>query len=370
MLNDCVIACRVDGSDSYMLGFSNVYRCGSISDQGKTYFSPNSAFSSNVFVSKQEMQSAVNAKYTKPSTGIPASDIASGVIPAAQVNSDWNASSGVAQILNKPTIPSNVVQYTAQTLTNAQKAQARSNIGAVADKTLILSDVPAEGDYDIPMGDVWPYGDAYELEEAFQGKFDFVYIYKEGYYDDVSGSSSFDEYILSPIILHTIPGDGSGELYFEVLNPLTAKTVICRIDRGPTGYITVWYADSAPTISTDVIADKTSTTKVSCPKSVYDEVHPAVQTSQPQGGFLPNVEYNLGTLTGSVTFALASAVTGISNKWYWCFKAGNPAPTITWPTGLLWPQPDAEPPTIEANDEVEVEVKNGHIVALVFKPTS
>ena len=27
-------------------------------------------------------------------------------IPAAQVNSDWNASSGVAQILNKPTIPS------------------------------------------------------------------------------------------------------------------------------------------------------------------------------------------------------------------------------------------------------------------------
>lgn len=28
------------------------------------------------------------------------------IIPAAQVNSDWNASSGVAQILNKPTIPS------------------------------------------------------------------------------------------------------------------------------------------------------------------------------------------------------------------------------------------------------------------------
>lgn len=27
------------------------------------------------------------------------------IIPAAQVNSDWNATSGVAQILNKPTIP-------------------------------------------------------------------------------------------------------------------------------------------------------------------------------------------------------------------------------------------------------------------------
>lgn len=37
------------------------------------------------------------------------------VIPAAQVNSDWNASSGVAQILNKPTIPTvptNVSSFT------------------------------------------------------------------------------------------------------------------------------------------------------------------------------------------------------------------------------------------------------------------
>lgn len=32
-------------------------------------------------------------------------------IPAAQVNSDWNASSGVAQILNKPTIPSVATKY-------------------------------------------------------------------------------------------------------------------------------------------------------------------------------------------------------------------------------------------------------------------
>ena len=31
-------------------------------------------------------------------------------IPAAQVNSDWNASSGVAQILNKPTIPAEQIQ--------------------------------------------------------------------------------------------------------------------------------------------------------------------------------------------------------------------------------------------------------------------
>ena len=33
-------------------------------------------------------------------------------IPAAQVNSDWNAASGVAQILNKPTIPTKTSELT------------------------------------------------------------------------------------------------------------------------------------------------------------------------------------------------------------------------------------------------------------------
>lgn len=35
-----------------------------------------------------------------------------GSIPAAQVNSDWNSSSGVSQILNKPTIPTQTSQIT------------------------------------------------------------------------------------------------------------------------------------------------------------------------------------------------------------------------------------------------------------------
>jgi hypothetical protein len=40
-------------------------------------------------------------------------------IPAAQVNSDWNASSGVAQILNKPTIPSGTVTSVGLTMPTA-----------------------------------------------------------------------------------------------------------------------------------------------------------------------------------------------------------------------------------------------------------
>lgn len=51
-------------------------------------------------------------------------------IPAEQVNSDWNSSSGKSEILNKPSIPQNVVQYTSQSLETSQKEQARTNIGA------------------------------------------------------------------------------------------------------------------------------------------------------------------------------------------------------------------------------------------------
>ena len=42
-------------------------------------------------------------------------------IPAAQVNSDWNASSGVARILNKPTIPSGTQLVPAATSADADK---------------------------------------------------------------------------------------------------------------------------------------------------------------------------------------------------------------------------------------------------------
>lgn len=47
-------------------------------------------------------------------------------IPAAQVNADWNATSGAAQILNKPTIPEGVVvdQIYDSTSTNAQSGVA------------------------------------------------------------------------------------------------------------------------------------------------------------------------------------------------------------------------------------------------------
>ena len=53
-------------------------------------------------------------------------------IPAAQVNSDWNASSGVAQILNKPTIP-DFDYYSEETTQNGKKGKIdtfENNVGA------------------------------------------------------------------------------------------------------------------------------------------------------------------------------------------------------------------------------------------------
>ena len=59
-----------------------------------------------------------NSKYTKPSTGIPASDLATGVIPD---------------------VPTDVVRYISQSLTDAQKRQARDNIDAKRITTLVIN---------------------------------------------------------------------------------------------------------------------------------------------------------------------------------------------------------------------------------------
>lgn len=114
---------------------------------------------------------------------------------------------------------------------------------------------------------------------------------------------------------------------------------------------------SVPDISTNVKTDKNSDTKTASPKAVYSEVHPATASSQPVGGFLPNVFYNLGELTGSVTFALASPDDAtIVNHYYWTFETGSTAPTITWPNGITWLGGSA--PEISASKHYEISVLN------------
>ena len=81
-------------------------------------------------------------------------------------------------------------------------------------------------------------------------------------------------------------------------------------------------------------------------------------TSQPSGGFLPDVVYNLGTLTGTVTFSLAAAVSGNINHYFWTFNTGGIAPTITWPSSnFTWA--DGTGPTITASKHYEISVLDG-----------
>lgn len=115
---------------------------------------------------------------------------------------------------------------------------------------------------------------------------------------------------------------------------------------------------TVPTISTDIQADKASTTKTASPSAVYNEVHPAVVTSQPAGGFAPNILYALGEISGSVTFALATpADANIVNHYYWTFDTGASAPTITWPAGLSWMGGSAL--TVDASKHYEISVLSG-----------
>ena len=72
-------------------------------------------------------------------------------IPSAQVNSDWNASSGVAQILNKPTIPTvNDATLTIQkngTTVNTFTANASSNVTANISVPTTVAELSDSSDY-------------------------------------------------------------------------------------------------------------------------------------------------------------------------------------------------------------------------------
>ena len=119
------------------------------------------------------------------------------------------------------------------------------------------------------------------------------------------------------------------------------------------------------TIDTPTVVDGTVIITLSNGNTItldLNHIHPqyfskAVETSQPQGGFLPDVVYSLGTLTGTITFSLAAAVTGNVNHYFWMFDTSSTAPTITWPTGITWAA--GAPPSVAASKHYEISVLNG-----------
>lgn len=103
---------------------------------------------------------------------------------------------------------------------------------------------------------------------------------------------------------------------------------------------------------------------------VYDFVKPAMGSSQPAGGMLPGVLYNLGTLTGSVTVSFAAAAdASVENEYKFTFDADSTAPTITWPNSILgWAGNclDNGAPLIAASKHYEVSVIGGYGIIAEF----
>lgn len=89
-----------------------------------------------------------------------------------------------------------------------------------------------------------------------------------------------------------------------------------------------------------------------------------VASSIPSGGMLPNVVYNLGTLSGNTTMTMASATDNtIVNLWHFTFTTPSTAPTITWDNAITaWYGGGA--PTITGSTYYEVSVMNG--VAIIM----
>ena len=118
-----------------------------------------------------------------------------------------------------------------------------------------------------------------------------------------------------------------------------------------------WKKGDTQQVPIDNVPTKSSNNLVKS-GGVYSEIHPTIVTTQPQNGFLPNIFYNLGELTGNITFTLATPSDAtIVNHYYWTFDTGATAPTITWPNGITWLGGSA--PTINSNKHYEISVLNG-----------
>lgn len=100
----------------------------------------------------------INGKALTSDITLTANDVAAlpntTVIPAAQVNSDWNAVSGVAQILNKPTIPTiptNVSAFTNDAgyliLNDIRNKQNKQTVNIVSDSSLSTLTLEVDNDY-------------------------------------------------------------------------------------------------------------------------------------------------------------------------------------------------------------------------------
>ena len=298
----------------------------------------------------------------------------------------------------------NAVQYVEQSLTDAQKTQARLNQGLYATESQyhpatltwdgdITGETPIGGGgfefyrvgdcpQDLPYtalsvtvhNDINLYKNSISWNEVTvdSGRLIFgtLTVAADTYYiliaENVSDANSNPEYDGADGIYVTKYEDDTSYIDSIVFDSYTLVHKI-GIEYLPTANNastgTVALSSDIPEISTDINYDKLDNAKTISPAAAYSEIHPLVGTSRPSGGFLPNKLYRLGTLTGTITFSLASPSDSyVMNHYFWTFETGSTVPTITWPSGLSWFGGSA--PTINSDCHYEISVLDNIAVAM------
>ena len=298
-------------------------------------------------------------------------------IPDAQVNSDWNASSGVAQILNKPTIPDITGKADkVSSPTSGDFAGLDSN-GNLVDSGKKASDFGSSSDVAQLKTECEDSTTSGTKTQEDATTYDGTYI-NNGKWAVVTSTTKVALLVLADNTVYTVTfGDGIGGYcvvkntscvvgddviyapgYSAMVN--TAQNDVVTITGHTGDYLCVRADTSNSGRKFPSNIAYVTTTYATLYTRCYNEIHPAVGTTQPQGGMLSNVFYNFGELSSNTTFAInvKDVDTTILNHYYWAFDTPSTAPTIIWPSEIVswygWSAPE-----IDASKHYEVSVING-----------
>lgn len=156
-------------------------------------------------------------------------------IPAAQVNSDWNASSGVAKILNKPTIPE--IKYTTN---GSNKTSVSSLIFAGNNSSSTPYGYPTFSD---GYEQQWSYIRASSFTSSISAAYIGAYIYdsteswwsgkKEArlaLYSDLSGKANTSDLVTSVSSASTDSQYPSAKLFYDTVGDV--ETILQTLNNG------------------------------------------------------------------------------------------------------------------------------------------
>lgn len=349
--------------------------------------------SSDMASAVQTSLGKADTAYQKPGTGIPATDLASGVIP--------DVSAFITKSVN------DLTNYYLKSETYA-KTEVDAIVGAIQGFSY-------ESVASLPTASASTMGKIYLVPsanaQAQNVKDEFITIESGGSYSwEQIGSTAIDlSGYVTTSALNTALASYTTTADLTTLLAAKQDTIadLATIRSGAAlGATAVQPGDlpTVPTISTDIETDKASNTKTASPKAVADYVedsvvavsapvpndgtiifthrngdtdtvdlnhnHPqyalkvGVETTQPVGGMIPNTLYNLGTLTGAVTFSFAAPENAtIRNEYMFTFDSGSTAVVPTWPVSITAWQGNCidsnGDPVIAASKHYEVSVLGG-----------